>query len=77
MRYALVIALMCAFVAGCGKSPSDEMKSNVEHVKSTAKKAEDTVFGGSVKALDKAKGVGQSLMDSAAEQRRQIDKESE
>jgi len=35
------------------------------------------VFGGSVKALDKAKGVGQTLMDAAQEQRRQIDKGSE
>jgi len=38
MRYTLVIALLCALVAGCEKSPSDEMKSKVDDVKSTAKR---------------------------------------
>ena len=77
VRYSVMLALLCALVAGCGKSPGDDMKGKVEDVKAKAKETADHVWSGTVKTIDRAKGVGQTLMDSAEEQRRKIDKESE
>ena len=77
MRYTLVIAMLCVLVTGCEKSPSDEMKSKVEDAKDKAKETTHNVFSGMVNTIDKAKGVSKTVMDSAAEQRRKIDEESQ
>jgi len=77
VRYTVMLALLCALVAGCGKIPGDDMKGKVGDVKDKAKETADHVWSGTVKTIDRAKGVSQTLMDSAEEQRRRIDKESE
>ncbi len=77
VRYTVMLALLCALVAGCGKSPSNDMKGKVDDVKDQAKETADHVWSGTVQTIDRAKGVGQTLMDAAEEQRRKIDKESE
>jgi Tfp pilus assembly protein PilP len=77
VRFAVVMALLCAFVVGCGKSTGDDMKDKVENVKDKVKDTAENVWSGQVKAIDKAKSVGKSLMDAAEDQRHKIDKESE
>ena len=77
MRHAAMLALLCAFVVGCGKSTSDDMKGKVEDVKDKVKDTAENVWSGQVKALDKARSVGKTVMDAAEEQRQKIEKDSE
>lgn len=77
VRHAVIVALLCVFVTGCGKNTSNDMKGKVENVKDKVKDTAENVWSGQVKAIDKAKGVGKSLMDAAEDQRHKIDKESE
>ena len=77
VKNAALAALLCAFVVGCGKSASDDMQGKVGHVKDKVKDTAENVWSGQVKAIDKAKGVGKTLLDAAEEQRKKIDKETE
>jgi PBP1b-binding outer membrane lipoprotein LpoB len=77
VRRAVMVTLLCIFIADCGKNTSDDMKAKVENVKDKAKDTAENVWSGQVKAIDKAKGIGKSLMDAAEDQRHKIDKESE
>jgi len=52
------------------------MKDKAEAAKDKVKESTHNVFSGTVKAIDKAKGVGSTLMDEAAEQRRIIEEDS-
>jgi hypothetical protein len=52
------------------------MKGQLGDIKDKAKTSADHVWKAQVQALDKAKSVGQTLMDAAEEQRQTIEKES-
>lgn len=73
----LILPLLCVFVAGCEKAPAEKLKDQAEDAKDHVQEAGQNVFSGTVKAIDKAKDVGKTLMDSAEAERRKIDKESE
>jgi hypothetical protein len=73
----MIIALLCTVAAGCEKGPSEKMKDQAEGAKEQVKESAHNVWSGTVKALDKAKAVGKTVMDSADEERRKIDRESE
>jgi hypothetical protein len=75
-RYTVIAALLFAVLGGCAKSGSDEMKEQVGDIKDKATTGADHVWKAQVQALDKAKSVGQTLMDAADEQRRAIEKDS-
>ena len=77
VRNAAILVLLCGLVVGCGKSASDDMQGKVEHVKDKVKDTAENVWSGQVKAIDKAKSVGKTLLDAADEQRKKIDKETE
>lgn len=77
LRYTLMLALLLALVAGCAKSDDNDVKGKLEDVKDKAKEPVAHVWSGQVKALDKAKGVEQTLMQSAQQQSREIDKQSQ
>jgi outer membrane lipoprotein-sorting protein len=76
-RHAVFAAVLLAFLAGCSKSGSEDMKERMEDIKDNVKESADHVWSAQVKALDKAKGVEQTLMDAAKEQRQAMDKDSE
>jgi hypothetical protein len=73
----MIIVLLCAVAAGCEKSPTEKMKDQAGNAEEQVKDSAHNVWSGTVKALDKAKAVGKTVMDSAEEERRKIDKESE
>ena len=75
-RYTVIAALLFAVLGGCSKSGSDDMKEQVGDLKDKVKTSADHVWKAQVQALDKAKSVGQNLMDAAEEQRQAIEKES-
>lgn len=77
IRATVMLALVCVFIAGCEKTPAEKIKAHAEDAKEQVKESADNVWSGTVQTIDKAKGVGKTLMDSAEEQRRRIDKESE
>lgn len=77
VRYTIIAAMVCAFLVGCAKSGSDDMKEQMQDMGKEVKGGADHVWKAQVQALDKAKSVGQTLMDAAEEQRRVIDKDSE
>jgi hypothetical protein len=58
-----------AVLAVCGCSAGDDQASQPPPV-------DHTVFKDQVRALDKAKGVEQTLQDAAQRQRRQIDEQA-
>ena len=76
-RFILVVAIVFTFLVGCAKSGSDDMKEQMQDMGKEVKGGADHVWKAQVQALDKAKSVGQTLMDAAEEQRRAIDKDSE
>jgi hypothetical protein len=59
-------------VAGCAGSDDDDTTGPA---KKTARPAEDTVFRDQVQTLDRARGVEQQLMDSAATQRKALEEQ--
>ena len=75
-RYTVTAALLFAVLGGCAKSGSDDMKEQLGDIKDKAKTGVDHVWKAQVQALDKAKSVGQTLMDAAEEQRQAIEKDS-
>jgi major membrane immunogen (membrane-anchored lipoprotein) len=76
-RYTVIAAMLLALLAGCAKSGGDDMKQTAGDIKDKVKVGADNVWSAQVKALDKAKGVRQTLMDAADDQRRAIEKESQ
>ena len=77
MRYSVILVLLSAFLAGCSKNDGDDIKGKVDGAKDKIKKSAENVWSGQVKTLDKAKSVGKTLMDTAEEERRKIEKQSE
>ena len=75
-KYTVVAALAFAILGGCTKSGNDDMKQQLGDIKDKAKTGADHVWKAQVQALDKAKSVGQTLMDAAEEQRQAIEKDS-
>ena len=75
-RYTVIATLLFAVLGGCAKSGSDDMKEQLGDIKDKAKIGADHVWKAQVQALDKAKSVGQTLMDAAEEQRQAIEKDS-
>ena len=75
-RYTVIATLLFAVLGGCAKSGSDDMKEQVGDIKDKVKTSADHVWKAQVQALDKAKSVGQTLMDSAEEQRQAVEKDS-
>jgi hypothetical protein len=75
-RYMVIAALLFAVLGGCAKSGSDDMKEQVGDIKDKVKTGADHVWKTQVQALDKAKSVGQTMMDAAEEQRLAIEKDS-
>ena len=75
-RYTVIAALLLAVLVGCAKSGSDDMKEQVGDIKDKVKTGADHVWKTQVQALDKAKSVGQTMMDAAEEQRLAIEKDS-
>jgi len=73
----MITAILLAFVAGCAKSGSDDLKEQAEDISNNVKGTADNVWSAQVEALDKAKRVGQRVMDAAEEQRRAIAEGSE
>ena len=75
-RYTVIAALLFAVLGGCAKSSSDDMKEQVGDIKDKVKTGADHVWKTQVQALDKAKSVGQTMMDAAEEQRQAMEKAS-
>lgn len=73
IRYTVIAPLLIAVLGGCAKSGSDDMKEQLGDIKDKAKTSADHVWQGQVQALDKAKSVGQTLMDAAEQQRQAIE----
>ena len=76
-RYTVLAAMLVALLAGCAKSGSDDLKEQAGATQDKAKVSADHVWKAQVTALDKAKGVEQTLMNAAQEQRQAIDKQSQ
>ena len=77
MRYSAILVLLIVFLVGCGKNDGDDIKGKVEGAKEKIKHSAENVWSGQVETLDKAKSVGKTLMDSAEEERRKIEKQGE
>jgi len=75
-RSTMIAALLLAVLGGCAKSGSNDLKEQVGDIKDKVKTGTDHVWKAQVQALDKAKSVGQTLMDAAEEQREAIEKDS-
>ena len=76
-KYMVMVAMLLAFLAGCAKSDSDDLKEQAESIRDNVHVTADHVWKAQVKALDKAKSVSQDLMDAATEQRQAIEKDGE
>ena len=74
-RFTMIAAVLLALLGGCTKSGGDDMKAEAGDIQDKVKVSADHVWSGQVKALDKAKSVGQTLMDAAEKQRRAIDED--
>ena len=72
LRYVMITAILCGFIAGCAKSSSDDLQEQAEEISNNVEGKADHVWNAQVEALDKAKRVGQRVMDAADEQRRAI-----
>ena len=66
-KFSLILFLFTLLLQGC----SDQ--SYVEEKTSTEKLSDDNVFKGYESALDKAKDVEQTIMDSAEQRKREIE----
>ncbi len=64
-RYTVMLVVLLAFIAGCSKGGG--MQEQAQKVK-----PKDSVFSTQFKEIDKAKGVQQTLMNSAARERQQL-----
>jgi hypothetical protein len=73
----VMVAMLFALLAGCARSDSDDVKEQAEDIRDNVHVTADHVWKAQVKALDKAKSVGQDLMDAAAEQRQAMERDSE
>ena len=64
--------LMAVLLAGCsgGSEPEQAQKDNGSRV------SDDNVFSGQVRALEKAEGVEQTLMDAERRRREQMEEQS-
>jgi hypothetical protein len=69
-RYTVMLAVLLAFIAGCSKGGDGGMKEQAHKIK-----PKDSVFSTQFKEMDKAKGVQQTLMNSAAQERQELDKQ--
>lgn len=76
-RILLTLLLLTVMITGCDRKPAAQLRGKAEDAADQAKEAGHNVFSGTVNAIDKAKGVGETLMDSAEAERRKIDKEGE
>jgi len=70
-RYTMMLAVVLAFIAGCSKGGGGGMQEQTQKVKPT-----DSVFSTQFKEIDRAKGVQQTLMDSAAREHQEIEKQT-
>ena len=64
---ALIIFLFPLFIFGCGD------QSYVEEKPQSGKLSDDNVFKGYESALDKAKGVEQTIMDAAEQRQKEME----
>lgn len=64
----VLVAALLAFITGCSKSGDGDTQAQAHKIK-----PEDSVFSTQFKEMDKAKGVQQTLMNSAARERQQAD----
>ena len=71
-RYTVMLAVLLAFIAGCSKGGGGGMQEQAQKVK-----PKDSVFSTQFKEIDKAKGVQQTLMNSAARERQQLDNQAQ
>lgn len=76
-KYTVMVVVLVAFLTGCAKSDSDDLKEQAENIRDNVHVTADHVWKAQVKALDKAKSVGQDLMDAAEEQRQAMERDSE
>jgi len=65
----VLFILLVVFAAGCTQSGNGDAKDQ-------SKESTTTVWSGQVQTIDKAKGVEQTLMQSAQQQSNEIDKQS-
>ena len=70
-RYTVMLAVLLTFIAGCSKGGGG-MQEQARKVKPS-----DSVFSTQFKEIDKAKGVQQTLMNSAARERQQLDNQAQ
>jgi outer membrane lipoprotein-sorting protein len=75
-RYSMIAAMLLVLLGGCAKNGSGDAKQKMEGIKDDVKTSADHVWSAQVKALDKAKSVGRTLMDAADEQRKAIERKS-
>ena len=76
IRYPIVAPVLLALLAGCGEGGGSGAAAQAEDATNSVKTATDHVWSGQVEALDKAKQVGQNLMDAAERQRQDITSQS-
>jgi hypothetical protein len=72
---ALALAAAALLVAGCGKSERPKTDAAAEQA-AAAQRAREGPYGGDLKALDKAKGLGEDLNRKAQEEGEQADRMS-
>jgi hypothetical protein len=72
MKYILIVCLM-SLVSACS---DDKEPVSTQAVTNTAEKMKDNVFKDQVQVLDKAKGVEDTVMQQAQQQRKDIDEKT-
>jgi hypothetical protein len=77
IRVTTTAVLLLAAVAGCTKINSEAAQEQVDKAQHEAKHNPNSVFSTQLKAIDKAKGVEQTLMRSAAHREQEIDRQSQ
>jgi hypothetical protein len=77
LRYSVMLVMVCALVVGCGKDDGEGAMGKASDVKAKHEVPATNVWSGQIKTIDKAKGVEQTLMQSAQQQSSEIDKQSQ
>jgi hypothetical protein len=73
-RYTVMLTVLLAFIAGCSKGGGGGMQEQAQAQKI---KPADSVFSTQFKEIDKAKGVQQTLMNGASQERQQVDNQAQ